>query len=441
MLQTRSSYTIDSVKTAGKLQATAVGFLASIYISFGGRFSVTELITVMSIPLLILSVPNGARFFRLFASSFVVAIALFYSGWRFNKPETLIVPAVANVLFTISLTVLIAAMLKKYGLGRLSELSIGLALGVIVGTLTSPTLSQVQDSWKFGYGVSLALIAVVAVDRLLGQKKLFWALIIGLVVSVVNIYMGSRSLAIFGAVSIIFALVTFSYGPTGIAGRLKQSIRKIRLGRIAIATALASLAVLTLVKLLAGGVFGELAQRKLTNQSGDLGPLIGARKEIVPLLFSIKESPLAGWGPAPSPPASVRNQAALWFVEHRYQLQPFEIESLFRVPTLSLHSIVLGLIATVGIFSIPLVLCVASGLCRSFVEALRLQSSVAIYLSLTGIWAFFFSPLGDTTRIQLAIPLAVGLTVSCIRKRRDAADAKSPNLNTHFVQAGERARR
>ncbi|MDV8077555.1 hypothetical protein R4P47_13385 [Rhodococcus sp. IEGM 1370] len=439
MLHAQPSQTNDPLITAGKLQALAVGFLASIYISFGGRFSLTELISVISFPLLILAVPNGPRFFRLFASAFTVAIALFYSGWRFNKPEALIAPAVANVLFTISLAVLIAALLKKYGLARLSELSIGLALGVIAGVFTSPTLSQNQDSWKFGFGVSLALFSVIIVDRLLRRKKLFWALLAGLAVSVVNIYMGSRSLAVFGAISIIFAVVTFSYQQEGIADRIKQSMHRIKLGRIALAAALAGLAVFTLVKLLAGGAFGEIAQRKLTNQSGDLGPLIGARKEIVPLLFSIKESPLAGWGPAPSPPPSVRNQAALWFVEHRYELQPFEIESLFKVPTLSLHSVVLGLFATAGIFAIPLVLCFASGLYRSLVEALRLQSSVAFYLSLTGIWAFFFSPLGDTTRIQLAIPLALGLVVTSVPKRRRTVDPRRQFSNPQYTLASERA--
>lgn len=169
----------------------------------------------------------------------------------------------------------------------------GIAAGGVLRFFISPTRYASTDGWKVGVGFSITLAVVLATTVLTG-RRLWVAVIFIFAAAAANVGLGFRALG-----GVCFA--TAVYLTTAALWKSNRRHPRAGWGRIlaiAAAMCLAGLAAMYLYGRAAeGGSLGDYARHKYQMQSsGEYGPFLGGRSEIVISSQAILDSPFLGHG-------------------------------------------------------------------------------------------------------------------------------------------------
>lgn len=380
------------------------GAASGIYVQVLGRVSLAEMLAVLGL-VGALRQQLRAPSHGLWLSTLAILIGLLVGPQivpSIAATDSDLLRALANYALVAAMAAYTAFLLKRFGvIYAAARILLGYAIGQVAGYVLTPTASILIDPWKFGIGSSVTICVLIVADRLRGAGLGGPSMAFLVALALTHFALGWRSA---GLMVLIIVLLPIA--------RNRQEVRGVRSSwkTLIIGVALALFAT-RLYEWLAGrGLFGSVALDKLQYQTGDLGLLFGARKELPLLALSWSDSPWVGWGADANVPASVRSEAASWFSDHNYLLSYSDRTRLFEVIEIPLHSVALGLMVQVGLFALPFILVSAKLLVRGLRVAVSQSNYLMMFASLTGVSHFLFSPLGDTTRFPFAFALALGLT-------------------------------
>jgi len=388
------------------LASFLIGTMAFVFVNVGGRLSIGEILCIpIGLAALLSMSMRPTRYAGwLVAATALMAAGLLVSGSMNNNSLSETQAGVANY-GVLALTAVAIASILIYTRGRaLTPLILGAAFGQVIGFYLSPTSSALIDPWKFAIGWSVnVLVLVVAwrVNKSYGRR--LPGIAIGLVLAAFNVAQGSRS------AGVLVALCTVAFLFVGRSHSRNQRSFVAILAVLAVALLVATTLYESATE---NGYFGAAAAQKLADQSGNYGLIFGARKELLFLAFAFVSSPLVGWGTVARVPPEERFKAYDLLANGGYFLSSSDVERLMLVDRLPLHSVALGALVQAGLFALPLVILLVS-LCFFAVRGVVTQDLgfAPLFVVLSGAMHLFTSPLGDSTRIQLALALAIGMYV------------------------------
>ncbi|HEX7308390.1 hypothetical protein [Lentzea sp.] len=405
----------------GLLGAVGAGAGLWLFLPLGGRISVTELAAVLLAPPCLVAVSRYRR-----GPALVLAAGCWFAGLVVSQlvlpgPAAAVVRAFASVVALVVTTGLLCLVLAPRDreadpAGPRRALLLGFAWGQLVGLFVTPASAAGLDLWKFGGGQAVTLLVLLAAERFSAHSRRYALPLLLLVLTAGHLAVGSR----------ILALVTF----VALLGTLLAPLSRRRLGRaraaLLVVAAVAGALVLqqTYTTLATSGALGAEQQIKVGFQDGDLGLLVGGRKDFVFLLAAVSERPVLGWGPGAVVPAEVKAEAVSWLRAHDYPLEAYDVLTFVHPATLYLHSTVLGSWATAGLAALPFWLLAMVLLGGGIVRALRGGRIAELFVVVMALWHVLFSPLGDTTRGHIALALALALTAVAHRDRGGDDDAR-----------------
>lgn len=292
--------------------------------------------------------------------------------------------------------------------GRLVSLWLGVAIGGLVKTQIQPHEYQVLDSWKFGYGFPLTLLAVLLASR--STKPILQQAVLGLTAGF-NFYQGFRSLALFCLVTAFLSFIATRWNRSPQNQRITQ--RRLFIG-LAPAALISAWAVRQYDQLALTGFFGDSAQVKANFQSvGNFGSLLGGRTEFVISATDIALNPLFGIGSYASPSREAVVSAAQYYSTQGFQ----QISAnLLTNQDTSYHSRLLGLWAENGILAAPLWLAILVLAARGFLSAAKSVTELPVivlclFTAVNVAWDVLFSPFGGQDRFILSLQIATILLI------------------------------
>ena len=300
------------------------------------------------------------------------------------------------------LTVIILALLNCYQDEEKKFVSYLYGYSLSYGLVFLQALSSgtAGDWWKFYFGPSFSLLFLIFIGSMKKSSMLKFFLVS--LLGFFSIVLGSRSL---GMILVITSIGFLNF----------SSSRSI----------LRSLVFFFLFFLLANtannlirdaslnGKFGRDQQIKAEQQYSTGPILFVARSELTYQWASIVESPIFGLGSNPSP--SVEVLINTYDLESKYGIiskNTAAYQSLTKTGKTPQHSIFFGAWLEGGLISIILLLYLFFQMLKwNSVNIMRTSKSklslLASYLHINFLWAFFFSPLGAGSRMNLAVTVGV----------------------------------
>lgn len=381
-----------------------IGLFGFIFIPLMGRVSISEVLALVALLFIVTSaIRIGADFWRLILAMTVLVVGILLSTVAHADQGAAAISAVANYGLVFVMMTVLVFHLSLSGGASWPYLVVGASVGQLIGNLINPTRTAEIDPWKFGIGWSVTLAFMLLIRKLDGSQSLR-ILVLPAIGSLAALHfaMNSRSLSV---VVLICGVLVFRSRRN--LGSGKEGVRRSGwlLAFIALGIYLASLLYEFLA---AAGTFGLNAASKYQDQQGDFGVLFGARKELVVLALAWARSPVLGWGPSARVSTEVLNSAQEWFISGHYYLNFSDARRLFGVEELPLHSVLLGGLVQCGVFFIPLGLIILWIVQRSLRVVVSTGDYVGLFIVLSGVVHLFTSPLGDTTRLPIAMALALG---------------------------------
>jgi hypothetical protein len=172
-----------------------------------------------------------------------------------------------------------------------------------------------------------------------------------------------------------------------------------------------------------GGWLGQSAQYRYNAIVGDdhsaVGVLIDGRREIPFFVQGLEHHGLLGMGPKPTLTPGEYRSAVDFYARRGVILNGGDL-SYFADGRLPLHSFAFGAWATSGVLALPFWIAVLRRFSVATLGVFR-HSYVQTFLGVFLLWNLFFSPLGSSTRLTLALTVAMLLT-----HRATAQSTESP---------------
>jgi hypothetical protein len=397
--------------------AVAVGIAAWVFVPLVGRLSVLEVAGLVLAPPCLLSfaaVKLGRRVTQA-AIAWLAGVALSAVVLRPTLLPVLL--QVATIVFLVAGAALVRYVLRDGDARTRAALVAAFGFGQIVGAVVSPPAAISMGIWKFAVGQAVTVLALAGLDRAkaLGDRLAPAVLVL---LAGLHLVLGSRGLALFTLITLAGVLVA----PARRGDRRRLS--RAQLATLAVGSLVGGLLLQSAYINLAGsGRLGTNEQLKLSLQTGDYGLLVGARKDAVFLVAAIVESPIVGSGPTAPASIGVKTAAANWLTRHGYGLENYDYLTLVLPDMLYLHSELLGAWVTAGILAVPFWVLALVLLWRATLRAVAARRRAESFLLVIGVWHVFFSPIGDITRVHLAVML--GLAVSVLSRPSDSADGSA----------------
>jgi hypothetical protein len=381
--------------------AIAAGVAGWVFVPLVGRLSLLEVAALALAPPVLLALLADRLGRRVAVTAALWLLGVLVSAAVLRPPVVYVIPQAATVLFTLA-----GAALVRYVLRTERDrfaLVAAFGAGQLVGyVLTPPQAAVVNGIWKFAAGQAVTVLALAALDRYgkLGRAVAPVALVL---LAGLHLALGSRGLALFSLITLAGLLAAPGRGRRLPRGRLAL----LAVGSVAGGLLLQS----AYISLAESGKLGVNEQVKVGLQTGDYGLLVGARKDAVFLVAAIARSPVVGWGPTAPATVEVKTAAARWLADHGYGLENYDYFTLILPDMLYLHSELLGAWVTAGVLAVPFWLLALVLLWRAMLRAMAARRLAESFLLVVGVWHVFFSPLGDVTRVHLAVMLGLALSV------------------------------
>jgi len=284
----------------------------------------------------------------------------------------------------------------KYGLFKIINLFIWITLiFLIIKFLFNFNLSY---NWKFGIGLSLTYLLILFNNRI--EKNFKFNRLLLLLIFIIGIYslfIGTRYIFLFNT---IFLIIIF----------LTQYLKKIRPISLIIILIVSSFLIVPLYsKFIKSDLIEADLSQKFNNQaSGDLGPLVGGRTEILSSIKAISDKPIFGHGSWP------RNCEYLLYLDEKLLSLNYQTKLNLNNCLIPTHSVIFGSWVQSGIFGFIFWLYIIFYVFKSIKNILlnknfelNRYSNLVIYLSIVCIWDILFSPFGANRMIILPLYLVI----------------------------------
>ncbi|MCW2249609.1 hypothetical protein M2352_005292 [Azospirillum fermentarium] len=376
-----------------------VGLTIGLNLELIGRITGSELVLLFLLPILIVThsippLPPPIR--RLIFLSFVWFCAQLISDLVNHTSFDNMARGMARAMMTGAL------LLGYYSLGldnrkRVIVLFTANAIGLAIGYLLEPSELIQADSWKFGYGRPVTMLAVVAAGMLWSARLPLLAIGLCLVTVVVNLVLGFRSMAgmVFmvalgiamvpflerwfknGSMSKIFLVSIFLIGGAGIIVEIYEYTAS-------------------------EGMLGEDAKLKLSAQTESYGLLLSGRAEVFVSSLAIMDRPFFGHGSW-----ATSDYYYDIFMDHF----GYSLTSLPDTPNpIPTHSFLFGAWTEGGVFSALIWLYVLGLLIRVSFKLIRqpgLVHPISLFCFFDLSWNVFFSPYGLDGRVNACFEIVV----------------------------------
>jgi len=293
---------------------------------------------------------------------------------------------------------------------RLYLFAAGIAAGQILDYFLSPNVYAQGHPWKFGYGTAFTLFVILFSQLRFFKKWKYFSPAIIFSVGILNFYMGFRSL---GLICLLTGGVLY----------LKQSnkfnIKKIKLSKIITLFMLGIVSIYSIILIYDYGVnenwFGAEARAKYQFQSsGELGILLGGRKEILASSQAVIDSPIIGHGSWAKDPKYVDIMIST-LSKYGYKV-PGEIKS----DLIPAHSYIMGAWVEAGFIGAIFWFWVLILVIRALIAALTSNSNLApliVFVAFNMLWNIPFSPFGAEARLHVAYALTLMMFALMLPKK------------------------
>lgn len=284
----------------------------------------------------------------------------------------------------------------KYGLFKIINLFIWITLiFLIIKFLFNFNLSY---NWKFGIGLSLTYLLILFNNRIEKNFKFNRLLLLLIfIIGIFSLFIGTRYIFLFNT---IFLIIIF----------LTQYLKKIRPISLIIILIVSSFLIVPLYsKFIKSDLIEADLSQKFNNQaSGDLGPLVGGRTEILSSIKAISDKPIFGHGSWP------RNCEYLLYLDEKLLSLNYQTKLNLNNCLIPTHSVIFGSWVQSGIFGFIFWLYIIFYVFKSIKNILlnknfelNRYSNLVIYLSIVCIWDILFSPFGANRMIILPLYLVI----------------------------------
>jgi len=399
------------INLIGVLNGSDIMMLAVfVYLTFSGKFRITTKVGKWSLVLGSLWLASQI------VTDFVrhSAFADYARGW-------------SNIGLTlVSLAVLWTMLYEQPR--RLMIFGWGLVAGCVLWFFISPTPSMVGDvgdAWKFAFSYPLTLAVFLLASR--KECRGPWPVTLSLVIGVLNMWKGSRSVGGVCLAAALYLLVTgFLRRKSAASSRLKTGTAVLLVASILVSVAGIFWAYGYAAS---AGILGEDARKKYEEQSsGEYGVLLGGRTELLASIPAVYDSPILGHGSWARDPiyligqhralAALGYEGAMFF--DRAQIVEGQIPAHSYFFQAWVDGGVLGAVFWGWMFVLT-----ARELMRVYpVTAVLLP--VASFLAFLFLWNIPFSPYGTQERITFPYTIMVLMTCADMAFRTArAAAAKS----------------
>jgi len=270
------------------------------------------------------------------------------------------------------------------------------------------------DPFKFDESWALALLVVVLADVLAKSAGRFVCASVTALMAGVEFLQDCRSIG--GLLLLTAFLVVRRRGAAN--GRPPRPVRG-----LAMVAAITFAVIPLYATAVNAGWLGQAAQYRYNVIVGDdhsaAGVLLDGRKEIPFFIQGLEHHGLLGMGPVPTLTPEEYRSAVGFYARRGVTLNGGDLV-YFADGRLPLHSFAFGAWATSGVLALPFWIAVLRRFSLRTMGVFR-HSYVQTFLGVLLLWNLFFSPLGSSTRLTLALTLAILLT-----HRGTAESARSP---------------
>jgi len=363
--------------------------------NFIGELYITELISLF---ILIISfkkeyffIVQNLKTFYFF--SFIFLIAQIISDLYMNTPANDYLRGWSNIIFFI-INVTTLLILIKNKIENIYIFSYGLIFGIFLTFFLDPNVyAQGGQYWKFGIGYALTFLIALITTRI-SFHNLNLKIFIFLFLSVLNFYMGFRSLAgVCFLVSVLIVISRFSIIKSFYKSD-KSDAYKIFFISIVIIT---SMYLLNFIYsfLASNNYLGDMEALRFRSQSGFFGVLVGGRQELLTYFYAISDSPFIGYGSWPDNPFYDELLSDL-LVKYGYLNATVQNYSGEKLP---IHSHIFGAWVTAGIFGTLIWIWLLIKILRALIIIFKDDNNWIAYFALVCIWfswdIFFSTFKGD----------------------------------------------
>jgi len=280
----------------------------------------------------------------------------------------------------------------------------GIALGQALIYFFNPNGYTEDDPWKFGYGMAITLLVVLASQIKVFKGRTFPPSPIIFGVGILNFFMGFRSLGMICLLVAVYVAVKQS----NLLGRKRMGRNTIWLLLLWGIFMVYGITALYGYSVNEGWLGDDALQKYSVQSSGNLGILLGGRAEILASSQAIIDSPVIGHGSW----AKDRKYADL--LAYALSQQGYDNASQSKVDLIPTHSYMIGAWVEAGIVGAVFWLWALMLTARAL---LATYNSNTVLLPLTAfvafnlIWDIPFSPFGALARVYAAYYLALMMFV------------------------------
>jgi hypothetical protein len=373
--------------------AFLVPALSVIEVHYIGRLFASEAMLLFLLPALILN-RDAPRL-----SGFAIAVVALALVWLIAQVSTDLIRESApndywrgwaKIGFTLTNFIAIY-LLVGYDRQRLFLFSLGIVLAGVLDFILTPDAAALGDSWKFGMGGSITLLAVMSCCLHPVARNTLVGPLILLSLTAINLLEGFRSLAGICLITAVYLVLAPLF--------LSDKRTATRNAFCLLASLLiASVACLTLYGFVAAkGWLGEEARVKYEQEaSGPFGVLIGGRAEVLASLAAISDSPVIGhgsWAP---------DTGYVALLERRLEELGYPSRDYVTglIPT---HSHLFGAWVEAGLFGVPFWLLPIVLSVRALIRPARRDALyvLIVFIAISLLWDVLFSPYGAERRMLL----------------------------------------
>lgn len=380
--------------------------LMFIKIKFIGELHLPEIIIlflfIIFIPKILLLLKDQLKTFIKLTLLFLLAQIL-TDIYRATPPIDFIRGWANIIFFIIHVTTLYLLLDNKKD--HFFIFGIGIVIGEILSFYISPNIYvQGGAHWKFGYGFAITLFFALMTTRQFFNKE-FITILIFLFLSVLNFYLGFRSIAgVCLFVFFIMILVRYNFIRSFIDN--KQPIQFKIFSVIAFILISSFLVNFTYSYLAINEYLGSDELTRYNSQIGPLGILIGGRQEILTSIYAILESPFIGYGSWAVNPFSDNLLSDLLSRFGYYNTQVYNYFGN-RMPT---HSHIFGAWVNAGIFGTFIWFWFLYKIINVILinsTSRNAWSGFLYFICMLVIWKLFFSDFNESARFYDAYYLCL----------------------------------
>lgn len=282
--------------------------------------------------------------------------------------------------------------------------------------------------WKFGVGMPITFLLIVISTTTFVSRIPLVPFIILILVSLVNLYMGFRSLA-----GVCFLAGVYTFTQQRFSGSVDVSVKS-SLKKLAFISLLAVTGTIFFIKSYEYAAenywLGKKARELVRLQSGSFGVLMGGRGALYSAAQAIVDSPIIGHGSWAKNP---------YYISILRNLEKFgytigSLETLHRTGLIPTHSYLLGGWVEGGILGAVFwgwVLILIARVLLYLYNITDPMNPLIVFVAISLIWDIMFSPFGAEGRLTTAFFLVFLMSTANILDAREQCTADdNPSISS-----------